>query len=383
MKNPTLPVAALLGLLLPAVSASAAELRLQASLEDGGKSLRVAVEGALPKRAIVTLKVTREFSTLTPRAPVTLKEVLLPFEQEGKAEARYEVGPELAVPGRYRVRVSFERTGQYPDVMKTVGETLPEPAEVFFGEDMASKEYLENLLKEQAFLSDSLAFVATYIDKLAEMEALVAQNKDEGVKAWDAWRGEANQGLEKLILHGRAVRERFYPDTYDQFAEAMVFAGLFQMESRKFGAAQGGGGYHGTGTFKDPASYQGRKTLERYEQLFRTETAWCRLLVANALYEASRKELAAAPDRDRWDRRRQAWEDLLGLWASDLAVEEAPKALLQRERLQALATGFRGWWDAEQARLFEPENPLGRESEARRKTLQDLFQETVKGLKGN
>jgi hypothetical protein len=352
-------------------------------MAEGGKALQVQVEGALPKRAVVTLRVTREFITPTRHAPVVLKEILLPFEEEGRAEILLEIGDALAVPGKYRVRVSFEAQGQYPDVLKTVGDAGPAPAEVVLDEAVASKDYMASLLKEQATLADSILEVGDFLDRMNALEAEVAGNKEQGVAAWAAWRPQAVSGLERIIQHGREVRECFYPETHDQFSESFVFSGLFQMESRKFSAAQAGGGYHGTGAFRDKPKVVRGDALP-CEAVFRMETVYYRLAVMNGLYNAVLQELAAQgkrPDPARWDRKRAGWGEILALWLSDVgppaepASDRAPavplvKQVLHREGLAALGGAMAAWLDA-----TEDDRPAGQQAVVERfREVRDLLQ---------
>ncbi len=344
----------LLSLPWAAEPAAGAPLAVTASVASGGTALQIGVAGPLPKRAIVTLKITREFITPTRRSPVVLKEFLLAFGEEGRAETLLEIGDALAVPGKYRVRVSYEAQGQYPDVLKAVGDPAPAPCEVVLDGTVASKGYLDALLKEQAFLAGALAEVGDCLDRMNALEAQVARNPEQGLAAWAAWRAQAVPRLERIIQHGREVRDSFYPETHGQFSEDFVFSGLFQMESRKFSAAQHGGGYHGTGAFKNKPQVS-RGDLEPCEALFRMETAYYRLAVMNGLYNAILQELAAQekrPDPARWDRKHSEWTGILALWQSDLGPQDPAvpvplvKQVLHREALAALGGAMSGWLDA-------------------------------------
>ena len=371
-------VSGLLALPWAAEPAAAAPLALKAALASDGKALEVRVEGPLPRRAIITLKVTREFVTPTRHPPVVLTEVLLSFQEAGRAEALLEIGEALAVPGRYRVQAAFESQGQYPEVLKALGDSVPEPAEVVLAEALASKGYLEALLKEQAHLAEALTEVRGFLDRMNDLEAEVARDRAQGLAAWAAWRAQARPGLERIIAHGRRARESLYPETHDRFSEAFVYSGLFQMEDRKFGAVQAAGEYHGTGSFGDKPRVFGQD-LEPCETLFRMETVYFRLAVMNGLYNAVLQELAVQgkrPDPARWDSKRAEWGEILSLWKSDLGPPDpalpAPyvKQMLHRDSLSSLGEAMAGWLDAK-----DDERPARQQAVVERfREVRDLLQ---------
>lgn len=404
LKLRTLPCLAALACLGAAGAASGQPLDLRASAENGSADLKVSVENTdLPKDAVVTIKVTREFIH-TKRPPITLMEKLLPFTEPGHAEALYPMGEALAVPGRYRVRASFEKVGQYPKVLEAMGNQIPDPKEVLLDDAAVSKAYLQAVLNEQKFLADSIMQVGGFLDRMNEVAALTDQDRqaardakrpNKGIQAWAAWRIKAvPEVLEKVITHGREVRDKFYPITHEQFSERYIFAGLFQMESRKFGAAEAGGAYHGTGTLARQHTSL-RPELDPYVNLFRQESLWYRLMMINSLFPTVDTELKAIdkaaskgrqPDRGAWDRKRRDWNEFLALWQADLAPVEpprpAPYVMLHREALLALGAALTAWMDAEEGHRFvTPRPPEAAEREARRQAVKDRFNDVVQLLK--
>ncbi len=351
-------------LLSPALAGGTEGLGLRATLEEDGTALRVTAScPSLPKDALLTLRVERELSTSGRRASVLLKEFRLRFTENGQGEGLFTMGAELAVPGRYRVRASFDPRGQYPKVLQAVGGATPDPAEVLLEESLASPAYLKSLLAEQSFLEEAFGTVGDFLDRMNEMEEGVVQDREKGVAAWSAWRRKALPGLERILTHGREVRDRWYPETCDAFSERFVYSGLFQMEARRFGAAQSGGPYLGTGAFSD-RSRVSRKDLEPEIRRFREETFRYRVSVLNALYDDCLLEAARKPaSRPRWDYRRQLWGKVLELWRKD---QEVP----HREALEAVAQAFESWIQAQEAFLFDPQARPALEREARLQVLQ-------------
>lgn len=357
-------------------AAGPGELALQAERE-GDSSLRVKVRGAIPKGAILTIRIHRESRTPARKPSVTLLETKLPFDRDGEAEALFTIGEEFQVPGRYRVQASFDPAGQYPAVLKAVGSAAPAPAEVVLNEALVSKAYLQAMLKEQACLVEAFQEVGDFIEKMNEMETLAAKDRKQGVEAWAAWQGTAEAGLQAIIGHGREVGTRFYPETYAQFVEEFCAFGLLQMQSRKFIAAQTGAAYHATGFLKD-VEHIGRDALAPYVAAFRAETVYYHLAVVDALYSSTTEELAkqeSRPDPPRWDRQRAHWEGLVALWKPDpgTAGPAAAREALHGKELSALGEALVQWWAAEEARLFHPELPDGGKSRDRKQTVKDRF----------
>lgn len=336
-----------LGLVLAFSSASlAAEpLKLEASLEKEGATLRVRIEGgALPDRAIGEVTVTREIGTLGRKEPWKLRSLLVPFGTDGRAEARIDVGEALSVPGRYRIEA-------------VLGKTVPRRSgEATLDVGLDTKAYLAAVLEAEAFFSASIESVGGFLERMNALEIEVSRDREAGLEAWRAWRGKAVHELLDLIAEARRIQGRFYPRTFLLFVEQYVRSGVIQVESRKFQAAESGGTYVGTGIFRDETTVE-RKILEPARHLLRRETVHYRLVAADALYGRIAAELEAQarrPDSASWDRKRAVWDGIL-------VLEEGG------EGMKELVSAFRAWLD--------------RPEDATRQALKDRFAEAQALLK--
>ena len=353
-----------------AVPAPAAPLGLTVRVDDSRSILDLSVEGmALPAGAVLTVRVTREFSVPGQEEPALLKEFLLPVRKAGYTEASCPMGDALTLPGRYRVQVAYDPVAQSPEVRKALEGPAPEPGEAVLGDWMASREYLERLLREQSVLGDALGSVGEFLDGMNEMEAQAAGDPKKGLLAWEAWRAQAVPALQQMIRRQQGMRDGLYAGTRDQFVERFLASGLILTEAQKFLALKQGRTASGAGVLRDRVTAT-RQDLAPHEALFRRETALYRLSVANALYRAVEDELKLQerrPDRERWARLRRSWEDLLALWRKELKKEVRCKGL------EALADALEAWWTAEEACGFGG-------AAAARDAVKTSFREALAGL---
>ncbi|MBI4230339.1 MAG: hypothetical protein HY608_05840, partial [Planctomycetes bacterium] len=249
MRKSLIVVLVLLALAQRVGGADPARLVLHARFEEGGR-LRVRIEApGLPERAFVRVQVLRLLSTARTTREIGIANVAVPFTGPGVAEGTVETGAEGPVPGLYRVRATIEARGQYPEVveaLRVAGE--PAPAEATLGNPV-SMEYLREVVRERVSLGKALRDVSDFLQGIEEAEAATAQDRATGLARWQALRERGVPMMEGIIEHGREVRDRYYPETYMEFAERYLFTGLFQAESRKFLAASSGGEYHATGMF--------------------------------------------------------------------------------------------------------------------------------------
>lgn len=352
--------------LVLAASAQAAPLTVTATPGEDGASLSVSVEApGIPKGALASVQVIRDFPPPSTRDPVVLKTWALPFGEEGRGSDSIPVGDELKVPGLYRVLVSFDPQGQYARVREAVGGAWPAPAEAGISGWTISKAYVKALLEEEAAIESSFTEASEFLVRLAEAERRTAEDREKGLEAWTGWRQAALDGLEARIQHGREVSSRLYPETHERYTEGILYKGLFQMEPRKFDAAQSGKGYLPTGAFHGkPADHpDDPSVLEPFRKLFLQETLRQKLGALNLLYETSSALAARRPAEEIWARKRAEWEAIL--------------SLSTQKELEGAAQALRGWWDAEEAALFHPERPEASETEARLKALKSRIQEAL------
>ncbi len=339
-----------------------ARLLLDARFEEGGR-LRVRIEiPGLPERAFVRVQVQRVLSTSRTTREVGIANVAIPFTGPGVAEGVVETAAEGAAPGLYRVRAVIEARGQYPEVVEALqarGE--PVTAEIMLGNPV-SLEYLRAVARERALLGKALRDVAEFLGRLQEAEAATAADHAAGIARWQAIRERAIPMMEGIIEHGREVRDRYYPETYMEFAERYLFTGLYQAESRKFSAASSGGEYHATGMFharEDVALEAGM--LAPYVRTFWIETEKYQLEAWKYVIAESCKgigEMRARPDRERWSRARAGWEGVTDRWRVEAGSETAPPGESPHGAdFQRLWDAVQAWWSAEEMTQFPPPPP--------------------------
>lgn len=334
-----------------------------AFLEDG--RLGVRVEGpALPEGAFAIVQVSRLLATGRERREIGVANQSIPFGSPGVAEGIVE-GAFAGVPGIYRVRARVECRGQFPAVVEAL-RSRGEPAtgEAVLG-GPGSPEYLRAVVRERARLVGALRDTARFLADLEEMEAAVAQDREAGLARWRAWRPGAVASLEAIIRHGRDARDRYYPVTYESFAERFIFGGIYQAEGRKLASAEDGSAYRATGTF------HGRRSsalpvsmLAVHVAVFWTETERYQAAAWRMVAEESAREAAAQrtrADRARWTRERARWDGTMLAWDASDAREDAVGAPPRVARFAAVADALRSWWDAEEAVLFPPAPVPGEE----------------------
>ena len=258
----------------------------------------------------------------------------------------------MQFPGRYRLRVAYDPASQYPAVREAGSRDAPCAGEAILEAGIPTEEILRAVWEERAFLAAAFDDAAAALDALAGFEAQLGTDREAALADWTAWRTDAMPRMEAAILRGRERRDRMYPRTYREFAERLLFKGLYQWEHRRIGslAIQGPGLHPGTGTLAGRAALDPRM-LDPYRETFLRETGWYLHLAARGLSEAVAREEARQrerPDAARWGQALDTWRPFLTLWAEGISPAPGDAA----DACRGLQETFPAWWDAIAADLF-------------------------------
>lgn len=345
-------------------------------------SMTLKVDEPIPKGGILTMRLEREITTIDRRSPkkVMVKEMLLPVEEAGKARWTIALQNAVEVPGIYHLTVTCDLSKQYPkvkaDVAPFAGRQGTQKIEVAM-----DRQYWQEMLRREDWLVGALTTVADFLEGVEKLERQVAENREEGLKAWGEWRKDAVPEIEEVIQGCREMNGKYFPETYQNFGETFVFAHIFQNEGRTYSARQAGAPPHITGPLKSTPLV--RKALEPYENIFTKESVYYRLQLSDWIFRHVDEQTTAVKrnelDPEKWQGTVRNANQVVG-YVSLFPEKRTELYDGYRENLVSLRDALTAWLQLKETEINNPDQLDPEALATSRAEVQDLFQKVARSI---